>query len=111
WKRGIVIDISPADLDLVKSILARHVQEFDVLAFGSRLAHSAKPTSDLDLVIRTTTPLSLKRMAFLKEAFDESDLPFKVDIVDWSGISGGFRKIIEHTQEIIQTKSSSSSQR
>ncbi len=31
----------------------------------------------------------------LKHAFSESDLPFRVDVVDWAATEAGFRKIIE----------------
>jgi type I restriction enzyme S subunit len=47
------------------------------------------------LVIITDKPLSLNVIASLKEDFSESDLPWKVDIVDWATTSEPFRKIIE----------------
>jgi hypothetical protein len=31
----------------------------------------------------------------LTEAFEESELPYKVDIVDWSTMSENFRKLIQ----------------
>jgi len=38
--------------------------------------------------------------ALLRDAFSESDLPFKVDVVDWAEISESFRKVIEEKNEI-----------
>jgi len=39
---------------------------------------------------------------FLKEAFEESDLPFRVDITDYNAISNEFRAIIKAKYEILQ---------
>lgn len=43
-------------------------------------------------------------MSDLQEAFVESDLPFRVDIVDWALISENFRKIIEKEYTIVQQR-------
>ena len=40
------------------------------------------------------SPLSLREVSALDEALGESDLPFKVDIVEWARIDEGFRRII-----------------
>jgi hypothetical protein len=41
-------------------------------------------------------------MATLNEAFDESDLPIRVDIVDWAGTTSSFREIIQQHYIVIQ---------
>ena len=74
------IDVNPKDLEVVRSILREHVPEFEVRAFGSRVAWTARDMSDLDLALMTEVPLPLDRMGELKEALVESDLPFKVDV-------------------------------
>ena len=38
----------------------------------------------------------------LKEAFEESELPFRVDVLDWQATSPQFRKVIEKQYEILQ---------
>ena len=88
------IDVSPQDLAIVKSILEKHVPEYEVRAFGSRVSWTAKGSSDLDLAVMTDKPLATMRLADLKEEFSESDLPFKVDVVDWAATKEDFRKII-----------------
>ena len=57
---------------------------------------------DLVEVIITTEPLPLSMMADLNDAFDESNLIFKVDIVDWATTSDTFRRIIEAEKVILQ---------
>lgn len=97
------LDVPSQDLTTVQRILARHVPEYDVYAFGSRVAGSARKASDLDLAVMTEKPLDTLRRADLKEAFSESDLPFKVDIVEWAGINENFKKIIRKNRYRIQT--------
>ena len=65
--------------------------------FGSRAGGSPKKFSDLDLAIMTDAPLGPARMAELRYAFSESNLPIKVDIVDWSELSESFRALISET--------------
>ena len=89
------IDISPTDLRIVREILERHVSDRKVWAFGSRVNGKAKPYSDLDLVVMGDAPLSLPVSAALSHDFSESDLPFKVDVVDWATTSPAFREIIK----------------
>ena len=40
----------------------------------------------------------------LREAFEESDLPFRVDVVDYRTVSEAFRAIIDQSYEVIQQK-------
>ena len=95
------IDISPPDLETVRGILRTYVPDLAVRAFGSRVSWTARESSDLDLALMTTRPLSLDLVADLKLAFAESVLPFRVDVVDWASISRRFRGIIEQDCVII----------
>ncbi len=96
------IDLKPQDWHEVCHILATHVPEYPVWAFGSRVKGTAKAYSDLDLAIITRQALPWSKMATVKEAFDESDLSIRVDIVDWATTSETFRKIIEQDKVEIQ---------
>ena len=95
------IDIEPKDWAIVRDILARIVPTHVVWAFGSRAARRAKPYSDLDLAVVGGTPLDLGLMAELASAFQESALPFKVDVVDYAATAESFRKIIEAQKVIV----------
>ncbi|MEQ1914919.1 MAG: nucleotidyltransferase domain-containing protein, partial [Sideroxydans sp.] len=76
------IDLNPRDWEIVRTILARHVPQYEVWAFGSRTKGTAKEYSDLDLAIITDQPISLALSAAIADDFAESDLPIKVDVVD-----------------------------
>jgi type I restriction enzyme S subunit len=39
-------------------------------------------------------PLSFEALATLRDAFSESNIPYKVDVVDWHTIEDSFRAII-----------------
>jgi type I restriction enzyme, S subunit len=95
------IDIQPEHWAIVSDILRQYVPEYEVWAFGSRAQWRAKPFSDLDLAIITTQPLAPDLYASLSEAFSESDLPWKVDIVDWATTSETFRAIIERSKVVV----------
>ncbi|MDO8311990.1 MAG: hypothetical protein Q7T25_08630, partial [Sideroxyarcus sp.] len=47
-------------------------------------------------------PLPLSVNAALSDAFSDSDLPWKVDVVDWSITSESFREIIEQQRVVLQ---------
>lgn len=97
-----MLAISNAERQIVLTILQQYVPEYEVWAFGSRIKDNAKPYSDLDLAVITEQPLSLERHADLVDAFSESDLPWKVDIVDWAATSENFRQIIQSQFEVFQ---------
>lgn len=97
-----LIDIHPDHWAIVRRILQKHVPQYAIWAFGSRAKWSAKEYSDLDLAIITDKPLPLSVSAALEEDFSESDLPWKVDVVDWATTSDAFRKVIENTKVVVQ---------
>jgi type I restriction enzyme, S subunit len=96
------IDINPKDWAILKGILDTYVPEYEVWAFGSRAKWSAKEYSDLDLAIITNKTLDISRNADLTNAFQDSPLPWKVDIVDWSAADESFRKRIIKDRIIIK---------
>ncbi len=98
------IDIRPADLATVQRILREHVPALEVRAFGSRVTWTARQTSDLDLALMTDTPLSIDRTAALRAAFTDSDLPFRVDVVDWASTPEAFRQRILAEQLVLRSR-------
>ncbi len=97
------LNVKPEEWKKTNQIIKTYAPLYEVWAFGSRVTGKAKQFSDLDLAIITQQPLSLSEYAILKEAFDESDLPFKVDIVDWAATSVTFREIIKANKVIVQS--------
>ena len=83
---------------IVREILSKYPYQF--FAFGSRVKGTYKKFSDLDLVYKDDIPLNV--VSHIEEDFEESDLPFTVDLVDWRHCSEDFRRLIESTMEKIQ---------
>ncbi len=81
--------------EIVKRIFREHLPKSFVCVFGSRKSGTKKEFADLDLLVTAKRPLSIKQLAKLKDAFTESDLPFRVDIVDTHAVSQEFLKSIE----------------
>ena len=100
--------ISNTEWQQVSAILQRLLPEYAVWAFGSRVNGKAKPYSDLDLAIISEQPIPLSLMAEVAEAFSESDLPWKVDLVDWATTSERFRQLIAAQKLAIKTASQQS---
>ena len=96
------VDLRPDHWAIVRRALRCHVPDREVLAFGSRATWTAKDYSDLDLAIMGEEPLSLRTVSALDEALGDSDLPFKVDVVDWARIDDGFRSIIRRGGVVVQ---------
>ncbi len=97
-----MLDLEPRHLELVHRILHAHVPDLEVRAFGSRVRGGAKPHSDLDLVIMTAAPLPMSVKVRLEEAFSESRLPFRVDVLYWDEVAESFRRLIEGGRESVQ---------
>jgi len=93
--QSLAVDLQPEHRRLVLGILRSNLPPgATAWVFGSRASGRARRYSDLDLTIDAGRPLTLDQLAILGEAFGESDLPFKVDVVDWHGISDAFRERI-----------------
>jgi predicted nucleotidyltransferase len=89
------VDLSPDHRRIVLDILGANLpQGSQVWVFGSRATGRARPYSDLDLAIDAGRPLTLDEHAILREAFSDSDLPYRVDFIDWHAIDDRFRRLI-----------------
>ena len=90
------VDIRPDHLDIVQGILREHLPGgVNVWVFGSRADWTTKDSSDLDLALEGKSKLDRKVLGVLADAFEDSDLPYTVDIVDINRVSDKFKGIVE----------------
>ena len=75
----------------VRAIIDSVLPGAEVWVFGSRATGHARPFSDLDLLLTQPRSLSWLQRADLRDAFEASELPFKVDVVEAEGLSGGIK--------------------
>lgn len=93
---GIRPDIEPAHLAIVRQALRDALpSDARVWVFGSRATGCARRTSDLDLAVDAGRPLTRRETSSLRNLFEESDLPYRVDVVDWHCAASGFREATE----------------
>lgn len=97
-----MIKATTAQLRIIRAILAAHVPGVEARAFGSRVSGVPKDYSDLDLALVGAAKLDTVVMANLRAAFEESDIPFRVDVMDWHAVSEEFRKVILAKYEVIK---------
>lgn len=97
-----MLDLAERHLETIKRILAAYVGDCEVRAFGSRGNGTATKHSDLDLAVVGNSKLERRVKTLLREAFEESDLPFRVDVIDYHAISQQFRAIIDQKYDVIQ---------
>ncbi|MFZ5594785.1 MAG: nucleotidyltransferase family protein [Pseudomonadota bacterium] len=102
--RAYVLDLPQKYLQQVRALLRAHVPDAEVWAYGSRVSGGGHEASDLDLVLRNPQNLSeeTRSLAELKEAFSESNLPIRVDVLDWARIPPGFHREIERAHVVVQ---------
>lgn len=93
-----MIHMEPRHWDIVRAILSKYPYEF--YAFGSRAKGGAKRFSDLDLCFFEHIPWNIQ--AHIAEDFEESDLPYKVDLVDWNACDKTFQHLIKKDLVLIQ---------
>ncbi len=89
------VDIRGDHLRIVQDVLRRHLpDDVTVWVFGSRATWMTKDSSDLDLALEGDTAIPPRSLSTLEVAFEDSDLPFAVDIVDVRRINERFRRIV-----------------
>ena len=88
------IDITAEQRKTLIALLQRHLPETTAWVYGSRAKWTARPESDLDLVV-FAGPEQYPQVGTLREALDESDLPFCVDLFVWDKVPEGLHQKIE----------------
>ena len=75
--------------------------------FGSRANWTTKDSSDLDLAVEGVASLDHGVMVGLEIAFEESNLPYTVDVVDLNAVSPGFKRIVEDQRVLLPSMATS----
>jgi len=91
------LNIRADHAEIIHRILKDNLEEGTyVFAFGSRANWTAKQSSDLDLGVDSFgVKLDKKIKSNLEDAFEESDLPYKVDVMDLNSVSESFSEAIQ----------------
>ncbi len=95
-----VIDITAEEREVVLDLLQRYLPGVEAWVYGSRAKWTSQPQSDLDLVV-FATPEQSRGVGDLREAFEESNLPFRVDLFVWSEVPEQFHQEIERDHVVL----------
>jgi predicted nucleotidyltransferase len=77
-------------IKIIMDILAKYPYNF--FAFGSRVKGNQREFSDLDICFFDNIPWDVR--STIEEDFEESNLPYKVDLVDFHMCEKNFQDII-----------------
>ena len=91
---AVAIDVTAEQQKTIQALLRRYLPGTAAWAYGSRVKWTSRPQSDLDLVV-FATPRQRLQVGDLREAFEESNLPFRVDLFVWDDVPASFRTRIE----------------
>ena len=94
------IDINHSDKEILLSLLAQYLPHTSVWAYGSRVKGSAKLWSDLDLVVFTAAEQRC-RLSLFKEALEESNLSFRVQLLEWDYLPDNIKENIKASHAVI----------
>jgi len=83
-----------ATLDRVRTLVLEALgdRRAGVYLFGSWATGTTGPASDIDIAIDPVEPLPAGVLARVREALEESTLPYRVDVVDLGDTDRDFRE-------------------
>ena len=95
-----IIDITSTQHEMLRSLLSLHLPGTEAWIYGSRVKGTSRPASDLDMVV-FATPGQARGVSDLRECFEQSSLPFRVDLFVWGDVPESFRKQIEREHVVL----------
>ncbi|NLK63365.1 MAG: nucleotidyltransferase domain-containing protein [Fusobacteria bacterium] len=103
-----MINAKEEELKYIVDTINKYISNCEIRVFGSRIKGNSKKYSDIDLAIVTEKKIEWCIIGKIKDEFAESELPYRVDVLDWNGIDENFRKIIDKKYIIIQKREKTS---
>ena len=88
----------------LEGLLAEHLPEVEVWAYGSRVTGRAHDGSDLDLALRAPGGAGIEpaRLGAFERALEASTIPFLVQPHDWARLPERFRREIERRHTVLR---------
>ena len=97
------LDLPRSYRERLDALLAEHVPDAEVWAYGSRVNGESHDASDLDLVLRgpNLAPLG-PELSDLVEALEQSNIPIIVEARDWARLPERFHREIERDYVVVR---------
>jgi len=95
--QSAINQLNPIDRSAIERIVAPYLVRRDIglKLFGSRARGDARRASDIDLALVGKQPIAAADMAALREALEESPVPFRIDLVDYASAPAYLRAAID----------------
>lgn len=79
----------------MKKIIANYLnlETYRLFLFGSRVEGKNRQFSDYDLGILGPKKVSATDLALMSADLDDSDIPYRVEIIDFQNVSESFRRV------------------
>ena len=91
------MDIKDEYLQWIVQTIQQEISKPTIYAFGSRVTGTAKQYSDFDIAVDASEKIPLLSLSTIEEQFADSDIPFKIDLIDWHRITPEFQQHIRET--------------
>ncbi len=94
--------VESAALDTLRSLVIHALRDHPaaVYLFGSWVTGGRHRASDIDVAIDAGVALPLAVLASLRDALEESPIPYRVDVVDLASVEPAFRERILRTGRV-----------
>lgn len=89
--------LTEEDFTAIKSVVQKHQKINTVILFGSRAMGTHRNGSDIDLALMGNQ-LELNDLLALSADFDDLDLPYQFDVIDYNRIEE--QGLIEHINRV-----------
>lgn len=94
--------LRPSEIQEIKNLFQKYfgdLPDAKAYLFGSRAKGSQKPFSDIDIAIKSKSPELNKKISLLKEEWESSKLPYKIDITPWKDLYRPYLTEINKTKK------------
>ncbi len=88
-----MINLDEKYINFIKASISRYLPDCKIFIFGSRVKGTAKKYSDIDIALNSKN-LDENILLKIQNEFENSTLPYEVDIIDINNISETFKNHI-----------------
>jgi len=91
-------ELRAEELEFIRNVIFSKLDKdlFNVFIFGSRASGTAQKYSDIDIGVEGE-PVPLSILGQLHAEFEDSNLPYSVDIVDFSMVNTRFKQVAKES--------------
>jgi len=90
------INLDKKYIDFIINTISEINPDIEIYIFGSRTQNRAREYSDIDIALKSINSIPIDIILKLKTIFQDSTLPYKVDIIDINSIEEYFYNLIKN---------------